>query len=125
METGDGVYISVPNSNIWGPPLKNYSRNKKRRMDIQVMVSYNDSLETAIAVLEKIAREEKRFLETPPPQVVVQTVCEYGVTLILRAWATTDIFFQTNQDLIRMIKEKTEEAGLHVPVPQREITVVK
>jgi small conductance mechanosensitive channel len=125
METGDGVYISVPNSNLWGPPLKNYSRNKKRRMDIQVMVSYNDSLEAAIAVLEKIAREEKRFLEAPPPQVVVQTVGEYGVTLILRAWATTDVFFQTNQDLIRIIKEKTEEAGLRVPVPMREITLVK
>ncbi|MDR0312422.1 MAG: mechanosensitive ion channel family protein [Treponema sp.] len=125
METGDGIYISVPNSNLWGPPLKNYSRNKKRRMDIQVMVSYNDSLETAITLLEEIARKEERFLDAPPPQVVVQTVGEYGVTLILRAWASTDLFFKTNQDLIRIIKEKMEGAGLRVPVPHREITLVK
>jgi len=29
LETSDGIYISAPNSCIWGVPLKNHSRNKK------------------------------------------------------------------------------------------------
>ena len=31
IETSDGVHITMPNSNLWGPPIKNYSRNKTRR----------------------------------------------------------------------------------------------
>ena len=74
LETPDGIYISVPNSNLWGPPLKNYSRNEKRRMDLSIMISYDDPLDTAFGVMEKIAREEPRFLLDPAPQVVVQSV---------------------------------------------------
>ncbi|MCL2267101.1 MAG: mechanosensitive ion channel family protein, partial [Treponema sp.] len=32
LETPDGIYISAPNSSILGNPIKNYTRNGKRRM---------------------------------------------------------------------------------------------
>ena len=121
LETIDGLYVSVPNSNLWGPPLKNYTRNDKRRMDLSIMISYDDPLDTAFAVMEKIGQEEPRILQDPPPQVIVQSVGEYGVTIMLRAWAPSDIFIKTTQDLTRVIKESFAEAGLHAPVPRREI----
>jgi len=130
IETGDGVFISVPNSNLWGPPLRNYSRSKKRRMDLSVNISNSEDLEKAVAMMEGISREEKRFLQTPAPQVVIQPVPDMGgggnpgVTVILRAWAPADQFGKINQELLRIIRDRTVGENLRPPVPQREITVV-
>ena len=130
IETGDGVFISVPNSNLWGPPLRNYSRSKKRRMDLSVNISNSEDLEKAVAMMEGISREEKRFLQTPAPQVVTQPVPDMGgggnpgVTVILRAWAPADQFGKINQELLRIIRDRTVGENLRPPVPQREITVV-
>ena len=122
METADGVYISVPNSNLWGPPLRNFSRSKKRRMDISVNVLYNEELEKAISIMEEISREEKRLLHNPAPQVVIQPLPDSAggrnpaVTIILRAWVHSDKFLNTNQDLLKVIRKKIEE-GLRTQVP--------
>ena len=34
MKTGDGIYIVVPNNELWGKSLMNYSRNPTRRIQI-------------------------------------------------------------------------------------------
>ena len=112
IETGDGVVISVPNSNLWGPPLRNYSRSKRRRMDLPVTIANDDPLDKAIALMEETGREEKRFLKFPAPQVLVQSV-DNKVTVILRAWAPSDAFEKINQDMKRIIREKSEGAGFN------------
>jgi small conductance mechanosensitive channel len=121
METPDGVYISAPNSSIWGTPLKNYTRNGRRRMDLSVPVSSGDSLDTAFRVMGEIIAGESRFLTDPAPQVVVQSYGEGSVTILLRAWAPLDTYWTIYWFQMRNIKEKIEAAGLSVPLPQRDI----
>jgi small conductance mechanosensitive channel len=124
LETGDGVYISAPNSSIWGAPLKNYTRNGKRRMDLLVSISYTDSIETALRVLREIASAETRFLLEPAPQIMVQSLGDNGVTIMLRAWASTGVYWNVYWDQMRNIKEKIEAAGLTIPFPQRDIHLI-
>jgi small conductance mechanosensitive channel len=124
LETGDGIFISAPNSSLWGVPLKNYSRNKRRRMDLPVTISYSDSIDAAFAVLREIAAAEKRFLPHPPPQIMVQSMADSGVNIMLRAWAHNDVYWSVYWDQMRNIKEKIEAAGLTIPFPQRDVRIV-
>jgi small conductance mechanosensitive channel len=124
LETGDGILISAPNSTLWGVPLKNYSRSERRRMDLSIGISYNDSLDTAFAVMLQIAADEKRFLRDPPPQVMVQSLGDSSVNIMLRAWATPDVYWSIYWEQMRNIKEKIEAAGLTIPFPQRDIHIV-
>jgi small conductance mechanosensitive channel len=121
LETADGIFISAPNSSIWGTPLKNYTRNGKRRMDLSVGISYHDSIDTAFEVMRGIIEEESRFLPDPKPQIMVQSLGDNGVTITLRAWAAGDQYWSLYWDEMRNIKEKIEAAGLHIPFPQRVI----
>jgi small conductance mechanosensitive channel len=125
LETPDGIFISAPNSSIWGTPLKNYTRNGKRRMDLVASISYSDSIETAFQVMLDIAANEKRFLVEPKPQVMVQSMADSSVNILLRAWASGDVYWSVYWEQMRNIKERVEEAGLHIPFPQREIHLVK
>jgi small conductance mechanosensitive channel len=125
LETGDGVYISAPNANLWSVPVKNYSRNKRRRMDLPVTIPLSASIDTAFAVLREIADSETRFLQDPPPQIMVQSIADSGVSIILRAWADTAVYWNIYWDQMRNLKEKMQAAGLDIPFPRRDIRIVK
>jgi small conductance mechanosensitive channel len=125
METGDGIFISAPNSNFWGIPLKNFSRNSKRRMDITVTISYSDSIDAAFQVLQNIIHEEHRFMKEPHPQVLVQSLGETGMGITLRAWVQSGVYWRVFWDQMKNVKEKIQEAGLNIAVPRREIQLVQ
>jgi small conductance mechanosensitive channel len=125
METADGVYISAPNSSLWGVPLKNYSRNAKRRLDIAVSISYSDSIDEAFRVLNGIISEEDRFLKDPPAQVMVQSLGDSGIGITLRAWVSGAMYWKVYWDQMKNVKEKIQEAGLSIAFPKRDIRLVK
>ena len=124
LDTADGIFISAPNSSLWGVPLRNYSRNEKRRMDITVSISYSDSIDTAFQTLTKIINTEQRFLSSPPAQVMVQSLGESGITLTLRAWVLSANHWAVYCDQMKNVKEKIQEAGLSIALPKRDIRLV-
>jgi small conductance mechanosensitive channel len=124
LETPDGIYVSAPNSSVWSTPLKNYSRNGRRRIDLSVGISYSDSLDTAFRVMSGIAAAESRFMKDPAPQVLLQSLGESSVNIMLRAWASTGDYWNIYWDLMRNIKTRIEEAGLHIPFPQRDLHII-
>jgi len=125
LETPDGIFISAPNSCIWGTPLKNYTRNGKRRMEISIGIAYSDPVETAFAVMRDIINAEHRFLKDPAPQVILQSIEDNSVKITIRAWAEIQDYWNIYWDINKIIKTKIEEAGLHVPLPQRDVRIVQ
>jgi small conductance mechanosensitive channel len=125
METGDGVFISVPNSSLWGTPLRNFSRNSRRRMDITITISYMDSIDAAFEVLRDIIEKELRFHKNPPPQFMVQSLGESGIGITLRAWVDSSEYWKVFWEQMKNIKEKIQGAGLTIAVPQRSVHLVK
>lgn len=124
LETFDGLYISSPNSVIWGSSIKNYTRNGRRRMDIVIGIAYSDSIDTGLQVLKTIASNETRFLREPAPETMVVSMAESSVNLQLRGWTTIDDYWQTYWALNKRVKEEIEKAGLTIPFPQRSVHVV-
>ncbi|MDR1107371.1 MAG: mechanosensitive ion channel [Treponema sp.] len=123
LETPDGVYVSAPNSSIWGTPLKNYSRNVKRRMELAARISFDDSIDKAFQVMRDIIAEESRFLADPAPQIVVQSLGDSSITVVLRAWAPLDVYWDIYWAQMKSIKERMEAAGLRIPYPRQELAV--
>jgi len=123
FETADGLYISSPNSVVWGSTIRNYSRNNKRRMDITIGISYKDSVEVGLEVLNKLASEQEAILKDPEPKVIVHMLADSSVNLQLRAWAPTDKYWDTYWAIQKQIKSRIEEAGLTIPFPQRDLNI--
>lgn len=123
LKTGDGLYISAPNGALWGNTVINYTRNGTRRMSIIIGISYSDSIETGLEVLQKVASEEPLFLADPAPEVMVESMGESSVNLQLRGWVIVDeywnVFWKTN----KKVKLAIEEAGLTIPFPQRDLHI--
>jgi len=124
LETPDGIFISAPNSSIWGVPLKNYTRNGKRRMELSIGIAYSDSVDAAFQVMQNIIAAETRFLRDPAPQVLLQSIEDSSVKITIRAWAAVGNYWDIYWDLSKTIKGKIEAAGLTVPLPQRNVHIV-
>ena len=125
LETADGVFICAPNSTLWGVPLKNYSHNSKRRMDVAISISYTGSIDTAFQVLKGIIWEESRFLSDPAPRVMVQALGDSGLTITLRAWVPSADYWVIYWEMMKTVKERIQEAGLDIALPKREIHLLK
>ena len=125
LETMDGIYISAPNSAICGNPIKNFTRNGKRRLDTSIGIAYSDSVDTAFQVMQSIIDSEPRFLKDPPPQIILQSIEENSVKITIRVWTLVQDYWEMHWYMTKTVKAKIEEAGLQIPLPQRNLVVVK
>lgn len=121
FKQADGTYITLPNSLVWGNPIVNYSRNATRRLDFEVGVRYGDDLNKAIAELEKMIAANQLALSEPRPQVMVSRYGESTVTINIRVWALAADYSALSIDLYRTALEVLQRAGMHPPIPLREL----
>ena len=122
LSTPDGIFIAAPNSVIFGMPVKNYSRNATRRVDITIGISYGDSLPRGIEILQHLLNGNELILKDPPPQVLVADLADSSVNLTLRFWVPTAHYWDAYWQVKGQLKETIESAGLNIPFPQRVIT---
>lgn len=123
LATPDNVYIYVPNSNLWGSDMKNFSRNKQRRQDINVGIGYSDDINKAFKTIEAVLKKEKRLITTDgkAPEVMVTNLGESSVDLIIRFWSQGSDYWDLKWDLTKSIKEALDKDGISIPFPMRTI----
>ena len=122
--TFEGVYVSVPNSVIFGTPVTNYSRNETRRAVLSVGVSYSDDIEKGVEVIKQMLQEQELVLKDPAYEVYVDTLADSSVNLTIRFWAKTETYWDAYWQVKAAVKPTLEKAGLNIPFPQRVVTIV-
>ena len=122
--TYDGIYLVVPNSQIWTRSIRNYSRLPTRRMEVPIGIAYDDDIEKATAVLMALLEGDERVLKDPAPQVLVKELADSSVNLGLRCWANTSDFWGLMFDLNKLAKDRVETVGCTIPFPQRDVHMI-
>lgn len=127
FRTVDGIFIAAPNSTIFASAIKNYSRNPYRRMSLEVGISYSDSIEKGMEVLYSIAKSDSRIEQKGDnaPSVLLSNMGDSAITLQLRVWTETDLFWDVYWDTNKKIKKEIEAAGLTIPFPQRTLHLIQ
>lgn len=123
LRTADGVYILMPNSDLWGKALKNYSRNPTRRIQIVLGIDYGDDIALALDTARKVVEAEPLVLKDPEPQYVVAEMAESSISIYVRAWTNTADFWTAFFNLNRNLKEACDAAGITIPFPQRTLHI--
>jgi small conductance mechanosensitive channel len=119
----DGPCAFLPNSKIWGETIINLSVTDKdiRRIDENYGIAYSDNIDTALAILRKIAAEEPRVLNDPEPLIKVDQLGDSAVNILFRVWTARTDWWTTKLDLLQRCKEALDEGGITIPFPQRDL----
>ena len=121
MEAADGVYMLVPNSELWDAPVTNFSRNLTRRNDLKIGIGYTDDIDFAGQTLLELARQDPAVLTAPAPETFVAELGDSTVIIALRYWTTTANWWQTKLRLTRAAKLAFDQNGISMPSPQRDV----
>ncbi|MFC1530568.1 mechanosensitive ion channel family protein [Gemmatimonadota bacterium] len=121
INTADNIQIVVPNSNVYGQTIKNYSANETRRVDLVMGIHYDDDIGLAIETLRGVLRADERVLTEPEPVLVVGELADSSVNILVRPWCARDDYWALKWDLTWRCKEELERAGITIPFPQRDV----
>ena len=121
MNTGDNVRITIPNAQVYGDTVKNYSFNETRRIDLVMGIGYGDNIGTAVSIIERVITSDERTLTDPAPKVAVAELGDSSVNLMVRPWCKSGDYWGLRCDLTRKLKEELEAGGCNIPFPQRDI----
>ena len=69
LATTDNLQVIVPNGQVWGAPITNYSVYDKRRLDLVFSVSYSTDLARADTVLVDLVAGDDRIHTAPAPLI--------------------------------------------------------
>ena len=125
MNTGDNVRITIPNAQVYGDTVKNYSFNDTRRIDLVMGIGYGDNIGTAISIIERVITGDERTLRDPAPTVAVAELADSSVNLVVRPWCKKEDYWGLRWDLTRKLKEELEAGGCNIPFPQHDVHVLE
>lgn len=121
LRTFSNHEVTLPNSQITGSPIINFTARQQRRIDIPVGISYDADIAAARDALLAMARGHERVLSEPASDVVVANLGDNSVDLMLRAWVATADFASTRSDLVEGAHRELSKAGIGIPYPQRDV----
>ena len=124
LETVDGLYVSAPNTSLWGQPIVNFSKNPLRRLEITVGIDYGDSPEKALDIMRDVVATEPLFMRKPEPQFFVSGLEDSAVNVTFRAWTRTQDYFNLRWKYTAEIKKRFDEEKITIPFPQRVVHFV-
>lgn len=124
LHTIDNRKVIVPNGNLANNVIVNVTAADRRKLEITVGISYEDSIQTAKTVLQRLLTEHPLVLHDQEAQVFVAELGESSVVLGVRCWVKTDQYFPVLWQLNEQIKEAFDEAGIHIPYPQMDVHMI-
>ena len=121
IRTLDGLYLRVPNEEVFTSAITNYSNNQVRRLDLDIGIRYSDDAEKAIEVIKEVIEEHPMTLVEPPYFVFVDSLGDNSVDIVARIWVPTSEWYATQRELLWKFKVAVEAAGIQIPFPQRVV----
>ena len=113
--------IIIPNAQVWGNTIENYSVYGTRRAEWTFGVGYGANLKTAEAVIRDTILADPRAHAEPEPFIQVNNLGDSSVDFLVRVWCGSDDFFAFQADMKRQVKEALDGAGVDIPFPTRTI----
>ncbi len=123
IDTFDNRRIIIPNGSIYGAVIENITHHRKRRIDVDVGVSYSADIDATRKALTAAADSVPGILADPHADIVLLGLGGSSVDWSVRAWGPTSEFLNLKQQLIRAIKNHLNEAHIEIPFPQMDIRV--
>jgi small conductance mechanosensitive channel len=125
MRTGDNKEVIVPNGQIFGGIITNYSKRDTRRVDMVFGISYGDDIRKAKEIITGIITADERILQDPAPLIAVGELADSSVNFNVRPWVKSSDYWSVYYDLNEKIKLAFDDNGISIPFPQMDVHIEK
>ena len=120
LQLPTGEQVLIPNSEVYGNPMKNYSRAGERRVDLACGVSYGDDLDEAEQVALAAVRQVAGRDREREPELFYTGFGGSSVDFVVRFWileTAQGAWLAARSEAIRRIHGAFGEHGIDIPFP--------
>lgn len=117
LTTLDNLLTIVPNAQVWGSVIVNYSTLPERRLSLVLSISYEDDINKAMSVVRQVVEDDERVLTSKDVFVGVTNLGDSSVDLTLRAWCASSDYFGFKCDMLQQLKQAFDEHDITIPYP--------
>jgi len=119
----EGVYIYVPNREVWRNRLQNFARHTERKYIETIGVGYDSDLRKTQNLILDVLNNVADVQQLPtPPECYVTGFGDSAITLSMRCWVPADNWLGRTSAIRLAIKETLDKEGIEIPFPQRVVT---
>jgi len=115
----DNVQVIIPNAQVWGNTITNYSVYGTRRAEWIFGVGYGANLGKAEKIIRDTIMSDPRSHAEPEPFIQVNALNDSSVDFLVRVWCDRTAYFAYQADMKRQIKEAFDKGGIDIPFPTR------
>ena len=123
LKTPDNKTVIIPNSNITGDNIVNWTIKGTRRVDMVFGIGYDDDIDKAKQIISDILAKDDRILDDPPTQIALSELADSSVNFVARPWVKIEDYFGVYCDALENIKKAFDAEGISIPYPQRDVHV--
>ena len=123
LNTPDNIRVIIPNAQVTGGNILNYTTNGTRRVDLVIGVSYEDDLKRAKEVIETVLAGDEKVLKDPVPTVAVSELGDSSVNFVVRPWVKAVDYWDAYFDITAKVKLALDKNGISIPYPQRDVHI--
>jgi small conductance mechanosensitive channel len=116
-----GQRITIPNKNILGNPIINYTVSGERRVDLPWSLTQVEDLEQAEQLAIKVVEALEWRIPERPVELFYEKVGDYTIDFEIRFWTDPEqkVYLKARSEAIKAIKRIYEEHGIPMPSPVR------
>ncbi len=115
----ENIRVMIPNTKIFSNEIYNISTNGALRMEVKVDVGYDTDLETAIALLTRVAAAHPDHVSGHEIKVCVREFADSGITLSIWIWVLPANLWSARTHLMIAIKKALDGAEIDIPYPHQ------
>lgn len=115
LNTFDGHYVYVPNSNVQKAVITNVNRDPLRRVDIKIGVAYDSDVDLVKSVLLRIGNTDARVLKDKGVTAVITDFEDSAIQFSLRVWVKDEDYWQTKFDFNERVILEFRKNGIEIP----------
>jgi small conductance mechanosensitive channel len=121
LKTGDNREITMPNAQVYGGTITNYSARETRRIDLVIGIGYGDDIKKARDLISQVIEADKTVLTDPAPTIMLLELGASSVDFAVRPWVKSGDYWTTRAALLEAIKTTFDKEGISIPYPQQDI----
>lgn len=125
IETFQGLHVIIPNRTIFQNAVTNYTKTFKRRIDLQVGISYADDLQKVKEITEKAVCSNPYLTSDHDVRLVFEEFGSSSINFKILFWINYSPhkpnFLEARSEAIMAIKKAYDENGITIPFPIRTL----
>jgi small conductance mechanosensitive channel len=123
INSPDNVKIIIPNGQVTGSNIMNYTVNGTRRIDLVIGVDYSSDLKKTRQVIEEIISQDDRILKEPAYSIAVSELGDSSIDFVVRPWVKATDYWAVKFDITEKILLSLDKNGINIPYQQIDINI--